>query len=169
MSALVAIGRVVRPQGREGEVRVLPLTDDAGRFADLTGCYLVPPGEGEHRVVEGCRFQGGVPVVKLKGCDSIGEAEAVVGRLLAVPPSDCRPLPPGRYYAFELIGCEARTPEGERLGRIEDVWASPAHDLWVVRSGEREVPIPAVSAIVASVDLAARVVVVRPPDGLLEL
>jgi len=169
VSGLIAVGTVVRSQGREGEVRVLPLTDDPRRFADLTGCYLIPPAEGEYRVIEGCRFQGGMPVVKLKGCDSIGEAEAVVGRRLGIPSSDCRALPQGRFYAFELVGCEVATAEGERLGRIEDVWANPAHDLWVVRVGEREVPIPAVSAIVASVDLAARAVVVRLPDGLLEL
>jgi len=169
VSGLITIGTVVRPQGRVGEVRVLPLTDDPRRFAELRGCYLIPPDQGEYRAIEGCRFQGRMPVVKLEGCDSIAAAEGVVGRLLGIPLAECRSLPPGRFYAFELVGCEVLTPEGARLGRIDDVWESPAHDLWVVRGAGREVLVPAVSAIVESVDLAARRVVVRPPEGLLQL
>lgn len=169
MSGPVAIGSVARPQGREGEVRIRPLTDDPRRFVGLAGCYLMPPVEGEYRPIEACRFQGEMLVVKFKGCDSIGDAETLVGRLLGVQPADCPALPPGRFYTFELVGCEVTTVAGERLGRIEDVWASPAHDLWVVRTGGREILVPAVSAIVESVDTAAGVVVIHPPEGLLEL
>jgi 16S rRNA processing protein RimM len=42
-------------------------------------------------------------------------------------------------------------------------------DLWVVSAGGREHLVPAVPEIVLDVDLAARRVVIRPPDGLLEL
>jgi 16S rRNA processing protein RimM len=55
------------------------------------------------------------------------------------------------------------------VGTIDDVWEGPAHDLWVVRADGRECLVPAVAAIVARVDLAARRVVIRPPEGLLEL
>jgi ribosomal 30S subunit maturation factor RimM len=49
------------------------------------------------------------------------------------------------------------------------VQGGPEHDLWVVRQGTREWLLPAVSAIVERVDLAARVVAVRPPDGLVTI
>ena len=62
-----------------------------------------------------------------------------------------------------------RTPGGEALGVIADVASGPAHDYWVVRSGEREWLLPAVSAIVERVDLRDRVVVAAPPEGLVEL
>jgi 16S rRNA processing protein RimM len=166
---LIAVGRILRPQGRRGEVRLEPLTDEPGRLRELTECYLVPPEGGEPRRVETVWFQGPVPVLKLAGSDSIGDAETLAGRLVTIPRAAVRPLPPDRFYAFDLIGCAVRTPEGSDLGTIAEVQPGAEHDLWVVRRGAREWLLPAVSAIVERVDLAARVVAVRPPDGLVTI
>jgi 16S rRNA processing protein RimM len=169
---LIAVGRILRPQGRHGEVRVEPLTDAPERLRDLAECYLVPPAEGEPRRVEAVRFQGPVPVVKLAGAETIGDAEALAGRRMAIPRAAARPLPPDRFYEFDLVGCAVRDPAGAELGTLVDVETAGDerwHDRWVVRRGDREWLIPAVSAIVERVDLAARVVVVRPPEGLVEL
>lgn len=166
---LIAVGRIVRPQGRRGDVRVEPLTDEPRRLAELAECHLVPPEAGERRVIERVWFQSGVPVIKLGGVESIGEAEALVGRLVSIPRAAARVLPPDRFYTFDLVGCAVMAPDGARLGEVADVWAGPGHDFWVLRAGGRERLIPAVSAIVERVDLAGRVVVIRPPEGLLEL
>ncbi len=167
--SLVAVGRVIRPQGRRGEVRLKPLTDDPARLRDLAACYLVPPEAGERHAVEAVWFQGGVPVMKLEGVETLDEAEALVGRLVSIPRAAARPLPPERFYAFDLVGCAVRHHDGTPLGHVEDVLAGEAHDLWVLRAGERECLVPAVAAIVEQVDLMARIVVIRPPEGLLEL
>jgi hypothetical protein len=45
----------------------------------------------------------------------------------------------------------------------------PEHDYWTVQGEGRSWLLPAVTAIVERVDLAARRVVVRPPEGLVEL
>jgi len=166
---LVAVGRIVRPQGRRGEVRLESLTDDPDRLTELSECYLVPPPNGERRSVETVRFQGGVPVVKLADVESIDVAETLVGRFVSVPRAAVRPLPPDRFYHFDLVGCAVWTPEGTQLGTLADVVPGTGHDFWILRAGARECMIPAVSAIVERVDLVGRVVVIRPPDGLLEL
>lgn len=166
---LIAVGEIVRPQGRRGEVRLRPLTDEPARLGELRECYLVPPELGEPRRVEAVWFQGETPIVKLERSENLDEAEALVGRLVAIPRAAARALPPDRFYAFDLVGCRVETADGEPLGVLDDVWAGAAHDLWVVRLGARECLIPAVSAIVLAIDLAERRVVVRPPDGLLEI
>jgi 16S rRNA processing protein RimM len=166
---LIAIGRVTRPQGRHGEVRVEPLTDDPARFGDLTECCLVPPRTGERRTVEAVRFQGRTPVLKLEGIGSIDEADRLRGRLVSVPRARVRPLDGDRFYAFDLIGATVTDPGSAVLGTLTDVLAGDAHDLWVARVDGRECLIPAVREIVTRVDSAARVVVIRPPDGLLDL
>ena len=167
--ALVAIGRIVRTQGRRGEVRVEPLTDVPERLAELRECWLVPPTAGERHDVEAVWFQGRVPVVKFADSASMTDAQALVGRLVAIPRAAVRPLPPDRYYAFDLVGCVVETPEGASLGTIAEVLAGPEHDYWTVQRGDRAWPLPAVAAIVERVDLTARRVVVRPPEGLVEL
>jgi 16S rRNA processing protein RimM len=166
---LIAVGRIVRPQGRRGEVRIEPLTDAPERLRDLRECWLVPPAAGERQDVEAVWFQGRVPVVKLAGAATLGDAQALVGRLMTIPRAATRRLPPDRYYAFDLVGCAVETPEGARLGTIAEVLAGPEYDCWTVQHGARAWPLPAVAAIVDRVDLAARRVVVRPPEGLVEL
>lgn len=166
---LVAVGRIVRSQGRRGEVRVEPLTDSPARLGELRECWLVPPATGERHTVEGVWFQGSVPVVKLAGCDTMTDAQELVGRLVTIPRAAVRPLPPDRYYAFDLVGCRVETEEGASLGAITEVLAGPEHDLWTVERNGRSWLLPAVAAIVQRVDLAARRVLVRPPEGLVEL
>jgi 16S rRNA processing protein RimM len=168
---LIAVGRVVRPQGRRGEVRLEPLTDEPARLRELTECYLVPPEAGERRRIEAVWFQETAPVVKLDGVDTLDAAEVLVGRLISIPRDAVRPLPSGRFYPFELEGCAVRTPDGTVLGTVAGVLAGEGegHDLWVLRTGTREHLVPAVGAIVEQVDLRGRAVVIRPPDGLLEL
>jgi len=167
--ALVAVGRIVRPQGRRGEVRLEPLTDAPERLRELRECWLVPPAAGERHDIETVWFQGRVPVVKLAGSATLTDAQVLVGRLVTIPRAAVRRLPPGRYYAFDLVGCVVETPEGASLGTIAEVLAGPEHDYWTVQRGGRAWPLPAVAAIVERVDLAARRVLVRPPEGLVEL
>jgi 16S rRNA processing protein RimM len=166
---LLAVARVVRPQGRAGEVRLAPLTDEPGRLRDLAECFLVPPPDGERRAVERVRFQGAVPVVKLAGSDGIGDAERLVGRLLAIPRAAARPLPAAHFYPADLVGCAVVAPDGAALGEIAEVEGGPGHDWWVVRAGAREWRLPAVAALVEAVDLAGRRVTARVPEGLVEL
>ncbi|MGH7359357.1 MAG: ribosome maturation factor RimM [Candidatus Rokuibacteriota bacterium] len=168
-SALVAVGRIVRPQGRRGEVRLEALTDAPERLHDLRECWLVPPPAGERHAVEAVWFQGRVPVVKLAASASITDAQALVGRLVTIPRAAVRPLPPDHFYAFDLVGCGVETPEGAKLGTIAEVLAGPEHDYWTVQRDGGAWLLPAVAAIVVQVDLAGRRVVVRPPEGLVEL
>jgi 16S rRNA processing protein RimM len=74
-----------------------------------------------------------------------------------------------RFAVADLEGCRVVTEEGEPVGTFLRAEASPAQDLWVVASGEREHLIPAVADIVMQVDTAARIIVIRPPEGLLDL
>ena len=55
------------------------------------------------------------------------------------------------------------------VGEVTGIEQGPAQDLWVVSDGARERLIPAVPEIVITVDLRARRVVIRPPEGLLDL
>ena len=60
-------------------------------------------------------------------------------------------------------------PDGRVVGELSGLEPAPAPDLWVVRGTEREHLIPAVADLVVEVDVDARRVVIRPPEGLLEL
>lgn len=168
---LVVIGEVTRPHGLRGELRVVPHTDRPERFEGLAECLLWDPASDartRHRIA-GVRRQGEAVLLSLAGCDSPEGARALVGRLVALPRSQALPPPPGHVYPWQLVGCQVVTEDGAVVGKVSGIEPSPAHDLWVVRGAAREHLIPAVPEIVQEVDVEARRVVIRPPEGLLEL
>jgi 16S rRNA processing protein RimM len=168
---LVVIGEIARPHGLRGEMRVTPLTDHPERFADVTECVLWDRARDirESCRVTGARRQGAAVLISLAGCETVEAAAALVGRLVALPEAEALPLPPGRVYPWQLEGCRVSTDDGREVGRVIRIEQSAAQDLWVVSDGARECLIPAVAEIVLEVDVAAGRVVIRPPDGLLEL
>lgn len=149
----------------------MPLTDHPERFERLTECVLwdEPRDRREPRRITRARLQSGAVLVSLAGCETVEAASALVGRYVALPESEALPLPPGRFYPWQLVGCRVVTEGGTEVGTVTGIEQSPVQDCWVVSAGAREHLVPAVPEIVLDVDLAAGRVVIRPPDGLLEL
>jgi 16S rRNA processing protein RimM len=168
---LVVIGEVLRPHGLRGALRVAPQTDRPQRFDELQECVLWDPASDARAVrrIREVRHQGDAVLLSLVGCDSPEAARALIGRLVALPRSEALAPPPGHAYPWQLVGCRVETEDGRLVGELTGVEPSPAHDLWVVRGADREHLIPAVPEIVPEVDLTARRIVIRPPEGLLEL
>lgn len=148
-----------------------PLTDQPGRFERVSECVVwdATRDRREPRRITGVRRQGDALLVAFAGCETAEAAGALVGRLIAVPEAEALPLPPGRFYPWQLEGCRVLTADGREVGRVARIERAGAQDLWVVRADGREHLIPAVPEIVTDVDLAARRIVIRPPEGLLDL
>jgi 16S rRNA processing protein RimM len=74
------------------------------------------------------------------------------------------------YWDHELIGLTVVTRQGEPVGEVTDVRHGAGGELLSVRRGDGgEVLVPFVTAMVPAVDLAGGVIVIDPPEGLLEL
>jgi 16S rRNA processing protein RimM len=168
---LVVIGKIVRAHGLRGEVRVAPLTDDPERFERVTECVLWDTARDlrEPRRITAVRGSAHTMLVALSDCETPEAAQALAGRLIAIPEREALPLPAGTFYPWQLEGATVVTEDGREVGRMAGIERGAAQDLWVVRDGSREHLIPAVADIVIDVDVAGRRVVIRPPDGLLEL
>jgi len=168
---LVVIGEITRPHGLRGEMRVTPLTDRPERFEEVRDCIVWDQARDtrEPRRVTGARRQGTAVLLSLAGCETPEAAGALIGCLVALPEAEAMPLPAGQFYPWQLEGCRVLTDDGREVGRVLRVEQSSAQDLWVVGDGARERLIPAVAEIVLEVDLAGGRVVIRPPEGLLEL
>ena len=165
------IGEIVRPHGLKGEMRVMPLTDDPSRFSRLDQCVL---WDAARDVREPCRLRGArtagdTLLVALAGCETPEAARRLAGRLIAIPERDVLPLREGTFYPWQLEGAVVVTEDGREVGRMAGVEQGPGQDRWIVRDGVREHLIPAVADIVLEVDVAAGRIVIRPPDGLLDL
>jgi len=162
---LVLVGRVVKPQGRRGEVAVIAFTDRPDRFPTLRRAFVPGPG-GEPREVrvEGVFPHKGRYVLKLEGVDSIDVAETLRGLELRIPEADLEVLPEGSYYHHQLTGLAVVDEAGEPMGTVEEVLETAADArILVVRGPAGETLLPFADAFVRTVDLEARrIVAVRP-------
>jgi 16S rRNA processing protein RimM len=167
---MVLVGIVARTHGNRGQVIVNNETDfPEERFKEGATLFA---RRGDNPVetlqIATVRFQQGRPILGLDGISSIDEAERLAGFELKVPASEQGALPPGSFYHHQLIGCEVVTAAGELVGKVSAVEGSGATSRLVVRSTRGEVLIPLAEEICA-VDVAAKRIVVTPPQGLLEV
>lgn len=173
---LIVIARAVRTRGLKGELVADLLTDFPERFEHLVQLVAVSPG-GERSVVglEGHWFQNARVILKLNGYDSIETASVLIGYEFAVPEADRVQLAEDEYYDWELEGCRVETVTGDLVGRVKSVLRTGGVNLLVVEDdGENEEKkqpslIPMVKSILVAVDKDQKLVVIDPPDGLLEL
>ncbi|MBI3978046.1 MAG: 16S rRNA processing protein RimM [Chloroflexi bacterium] len=159
----LTIGRVAAPWGLHGEVKVEVWTEFPERFERTASVYL---DETPYRV-ERSHLHRGRAVLKLAGVETIGDADRLRGKLVEVPVEAAVPLPPGHYYHYQIVGLLVVTTAGEPLGRIAEILATGANDVYVVRGGRREVLVPAIRDVVKEIDLDAGRVVVEPLPGML--
>lgn len=166
----VLVGVVARAHGNKGEVIINAHTDfPETRFRP--GAELMtrrPDGAVDVLRVAAMRLHQRRPVVAFEGYASIGEAETLAGLELRTDAADANPLPEGAYFHRDLVGCAVVTEGGEAIGRVARVDGDGAASRLVVTGGRSEVLIPFAEEI-CTVDLGARRVTVRPPQGLLEL
>jgi len=167
MQELVAIGRIVRPVGVRGEVKIVPLTDDPGRFDALARVFVGSvPEQSEERLVTEIRVQRDSVVVRLAGLETRETAEQYRDAFLFVEQTKSVRPRRGSFFVDDVIGCTVVLPSGQKVGTVQDIMTLPANDVWVVRDGEREHLIPAVKALILSVDVKARRIEVADLDGL---
>jgi 16S rRNA processing protein RimM len=163
------VGRVARTHGNRGQVIVNPETDFADeRFRIGEVVFVGPENRSVPRRITAVRFHQGRPIIGLDGIDSMNDAEALANAELWVSASTLPPLPPATFYRHDLVGCEVRDTGDDFLGRVTDVQGPLERSYLVVESARGEVLIPMVETICVRVDPKARVIVVDPPDGLLD-
>ena len=170
MADLLLVGRIARAHGNKGQVIVNPETDfPEERFAEGNLLVVEQQGRAVERRIAAVRFQQGRPIVTLDGIVTMNDAEALAGAELKMPASALAPLPGNTYYRHDLVGCDVKDTTGRVIGRVTDVEGPIERSLLVVGEGRGEMMIPMVDGICVSVDLATKIIVVDPPDGLVGL
>ncbi len=163
---MVTIGRIVRPQGRKGEVVVQSLSDRPDRFPSLRQAFVAgESGSARPVQVRGAWPHKGRFVLKLEGVDSIEDAERYRGLDLRIPEEDLSALPEGSYYHHQLRGLRVDDAGGREIGRVAEVMETGGEAVvLVVRGANGETLSPLADAFVRAVDLVGGRVVVLVPE-----
>jgi 16S rRNA processing protein RimM len=166
---LIPIGRVLRPHGLKGLLRI---RSDAGvdlPFEEGGIVYLrVGSKAPECFKVVSIKPQKGMFLLELEGMTTLERAEAQRGADILVEKGGLR-RDEDEYFWFELIGLEVRLDTGETIGTISRIIQTGANDIYVVKRGKREILVPATSEVVKAIDLESGKMIISPMEGLLDL
>jgi 16S rRNA processing protein RimM len=116
--------------------------------------------------VDRARLHQGVIILKLEGCDTRNDAEALRNQWLQVPIQEALPLEEGEFFHYQLIGLQVETAAGEVLGDLHEILQTGANDVWVVRGPAGELLLPDIPDVILDIDPEAGRIVVQIPPGL---
>ena len=160
----VAVGRITRAHGVQGELAVLVISEVPGRFADGETVWLE---DGRTLTVESSRPHKDRLLVRFREVQTREQAEALQRALLVVPESLSPELPEGSWWDHRIVGCAIETDTGRALGTVHDVIHTAANDVWsAVDDDGTETLIPVLRDVILDVDMDAKRIVVREIPGL---
>ncbi len=166
----ITLARVVKTQGRHGEVAVEVHSDVPDRFREgMQLLALSEQGSRRELEIEDLWPHKTYLVLKFAGVDSMSDAETLVGAELQVAKENRAQLDTGWNYVSDLVGCTVFDGERE-IGIVNDVrFGAGEAPLLVVVAGSQEHEIPFAQAFLKSLDIAGKRIVMNLPEGLLEV
>jgi len=189
----VAVARILRARGNKGEVAAELLTDFPERLPEIKNMFLGAESGARRGVVLRefwvDRNHPGKAVFHFEGIDSINEAEKLRGLEVQIPFEQRAQVPSGSFFVTDLIGCSvfeiAATASPMRsspcslaeaptlLGKVRDVYfpgkGQPGTPLLAVDSWRGEVLVPLAEDICTMIEITARRIEVKLPEGLRDL
>jgi 16S rRNA processing protein RimM len=163
----LSIGQIVNTHGIKGEVKVYPLTDDASRFDKLKEVYIESKNEMTKYQVESAKHLKNTVILKLKGIDTMNDAEKLRQLYIKVGRWDAVRLPKDTFFICDIVESEVFDIHGQLLGKLQDVLQTGSNDVYVVKNDQREILIPALKTVVKEINLQNKKIIVDLPEGLI--
>lgn len=171
----ITLARVVKTQGRRGEVAVEPHSDVPDRLHPGLRVFALAEDDSRRELkIEDAWPHRDWMVLKFAGIGSISDAEPLIGSELQVPLSERAQLEPSAAFVSDLVGCalvDCR-PEahGREIGVVRDVrFGAGEAPLLVIGSGKLEIEIPFAQEFLVRIDLEHKRIEMNLPEGLLEV
>ena len=168
--AFIAIARITKTQGLKGELRIKRLFEEDAVFEPGRRVMLSAPGKPEREAeIEAFRWQHGRHVVKLRGIDTIAEAEKYVGFEVKIPAGDLPVLGEGWWYTFQLKGCRVYGADGEYIGLVTGIIDSGGTEILKVDRDAQETLIPFAREYLKAIDIDRKRIDIDLPEDLRDL
>jgi len=166
---LFPIGRVVKPHGIKGKVKVEYFGENLSRLSLYREIFI----KDDKDKPEAYEVLETIPqpprlILRLKGIERIEEAETLIGKEILIERKSLLKLEEGEYYWVDLLGMEVETEGGKRIGKIREIFPTGANDVYVVEGERREILLPATDEVIRSIDLKRGVMKVARMEGLWE-
>jgi 16S rRNA processing protein RimM len=160
------LGKVARPFGIKGEIRIHPYNPFSETFPHLRSLFLrQPDGSLVEYIIENVRPHQNFFLVRLQGVNDRDQAASLRDREVLVKKEQLKPAKPGEYYWFQLLGLKVRSEDDRELGQVVAIeQTNPflgGNDILVVRTEAGDALVPLVKDNLAKVDLEKREIIIR--------
>ena len=161
------IGKVVGTHGVQGTLKVY-FDADGGSLFSSGGLIFIRKSDGSVKSwqIKWVRPHKQFLLLSLEGVSDLEQARGFKGARVLVDKTDLPKLEEGSYYWFDLIGLRVFLMNGTCLGNIESIIETGSNDVYVVRNGNTETLVPALTKVVKAVDLEGKTMHVDLPEGL---
>ena len=161
------IGQIVNHFGIKGMVKVNSFAEDISIFESLNSILLEKENKLIPIEIEEVKYSKNQILLKIKGINTIEEAEKYRGCYLKIARKDAKKLPKDTYFIADLIGLTVYTDEQILLGKVDDIYNSGANDIYVVKDEKgKQILLPAIKEVIKEVDLEQEKIIVHLLKGL---
>lgn len=163
----IVIGRVLKPHGLKGEIKVHLLTDYPERFEKGKRVTLKDIEPLPYLILDS-RIEGDFAFLKLERIESIEDTAGLLGKEFIISADQL--IQPGEdsYYPFQIIGLDVFTEENQHIGILSEIYMNPNQSIYEIKSGKKEHLIPATKNFIKKIDLVGKKIIVHVIEGMLE-
>ena len=160
------IGRVVGTHGIQGELRVECWCDSPAFVAKFKNLYF---NEGKEKLDIKARPHKNIALVKVKGVDTIEQADLLRGKVLYMRRKDVK-LEKGVHFVQDLVGLEIKDADTDKVyGTLTDVLKTGANDVYEMKNAEgKAFYIPVIPDVVKKIAPEKGFVLITPMKGLFD-
>ena len=170
------VGLITSCHGINGQVKVKSLSDFEERFLKPGKRWLQKENEppSEIKLTSGFKQPGKETfIIKFEGISTRNHAEQLKNSKIFVKTNKLPKLNKDEFHLLDLINLQVKTIENEELKIIGKVinLENENNNLLVIElfKNKKKVLIPFVKEIVPLIDKEKNFIVIKPPNGLLEL
>ncbi len=150
---MLVVGKTLKVHGLKGELKTQCYLDSPDLFKKIPVVRL----KNKDYDVEQARRSGEFVLLKLKGVDTVDDAKSLCNIEISAEKDKMPPLPDGRYYIADLIGCIVMSGT-ERVGKIKDVLQYGSADVVVLTKEGKTIMLPWVKGVFVSIDTERKLV-----------
>lgn len=150
---MLIVGKTLKVHGLKGELKTQCYLDSPDLFKKIPVVQL----KNKEYAVEQARKSGDFVLLKLKGIDNVDDAKALCNLEVSAEKEKMPPLPDGRYYIADLIGCIVMSGT-ERVGKIKEVLQYGSADVIVLTKEGKTIMLPWIKGVFVSIDTERKLV-----------
>ena len=133
----MVIAKILKPQGIRGELKIRPMIEEEN-FLKLKKVQI----DNQIFNIKKASCREGFVFISFEEIKDRNMAETFRDKEICAEKDELLPLDENFYYVDDLIGCEIFFEDGEKVGKVLDVYNFGAGDILTIKDGSEEVMCP---------------------------